>query len=127
GDDVQMAGFSATLMTVEPTAGDNYTSVMAALSITRDDDRYMLFPERRAFITPTQVTTETDILPLWTGNLYAVIGEGSGDGSWQVRLNWQPMIALIWVGGLLAAMGGLVALYGGRRQRANDRRQVVTA
>ncbi|MGB3721262.1 MAG: heme lyase CcmF/NrfE family subunit, partial [Pacificimonas sp.] len=109
GDDVQMAGFSATLMTVEPTAGDNYTSVMAALSITTGDDRYMLFPERRAFITPTQVTTETDILPLWTGNLSAVIGEGSGDGSWQVRLNWQPMIALLWIGGLLAAMGGLVA------------------
>ncbi len=123
GQSTDMAGFTAELLTVEPTAGENYTSIMAALSITRGDDSYMLFPERRAFITPTQVTTETDILPLWTGNLYAVIGEGSGDGSWQVRLNWQPLIALIWVGGLLAATGGLVALFGGVRQRAHDRVQ----
>jgi|TARA_R100000501_G_scaffold5804_1_gene12791 cytochrome c-type biogenesis protein CcmF len=122
GETANMAGFAVRMLNVEPTAGPNYTSVMGTLDVGRGTRTYMLMPERRAFITPMQVTTETDILPLWDGNLYAVLGEGSGDGRWQVRLNWQPMIALIWIGGIIAALGGVVAIYGGRVQRRRDRR-----
>ena len=116
GETVAVAGEIVTLRTVEPTAGPNYTSVMALLSA----GDHVLRPERRAFVNPMQVTTETDIWARPAGNLYAVIGEGDGSGRWQVRLHWQPLIALIWIGGLVAAAGGAIAA-GGRLGRARAR------
>ncbi len=72
-------------------------------------------------------TTETDILVTPTGNLYAVLGKGDGSGRWQVRLHWQPMIALIWIGGIVAALGGALAILGGRRRRVSQAREAAFA
>jgi cytochrome c biogenesis factor len=45
------------------------------------------------------------------------------DGRWQLRLWWKPFVTLIWYGGLLIALGGLLAMLGHRQQRsAPDRR-----
>ena len=120
------AGFSVRLDDVEPVAGPNYTAVRGDLTVTQGSDTWHLFPERRAFIRPMQVTTETDILPLWRGNLYAVLGDSLDGGRWQVRLHWQPMIALIWCGGILAGIGGLIATFAGRPRRRRERREATT-
>ena len=58
------------------------------------------------------------------GQLYAVIGRQDADGRWQVRLWWKPFVTLIWLGGVLIALGGLLALIGRQwRQRGVRRRQ----
>ena len=125
GETDRVAGFAVRLDGVEPVAGPNYTSVRGLISVLVDGRVMPLEPERRAFISPMQVTTETDILPLWTGNLYAVIGDNDAEGRWQVRLHWQPMIALIWIGGLIAAAGGLVGALAGGRRRRRERREAA--
>ncbi|MBV7256331.1 heme lyase CcmF/NrfE family subunit [Pacificimonas sp. WHA3] len=125
GEVARMADFKVRMDNVEPLAGPNYTSIMSTLSISRGGTEFVLRPERRAFVRPMQQTTETDIAPLWNGNLYAVLGEGNGDGRWQVRLNWQPLIALIWIGGIITALGGMLAIYGRAAQRREDRRQAL--
>jgi hypothetical protein len=48
----------------------------------------------------------------WNGQLYAVLGEQAEDGRWQLRLWWKPFVTMIWYGGLLIALGGLLALIG---------------
>ncbi|MEM8827073.1 MAG: cytochrome c-type biogenesis CcmF C-terminal domain-containing protein, partial [Pseudomonadota bacterium] len=129
GDSASVAGFTVRLTDIMPAAGANYTSIVATLDVSRDGKAWTLVPERRAFVAPMQATTETDILARWDGNLYAVIGADAGDGRWQIRLNWQPMIALIWIGGLLAALGGLLALARApapRRVPVNDQAPVAS-
>uniref|UniRef100_UPI0026084361 heme lyase CcmF/NrfE family subunit n=1 Tax=Sphingosinicella sp. TaxID=1917971 RepID=UPI0026084361 len=109
--------YTAQVDDITPAAGPNYTAIRAMLSVTGPDASMVLAPERRTFVSPGNETTETDIWPRLTGNLYAVLGPGDGSGRWQVRLVWQPMIALIWIGGMMAAFGGLIAMMQGRRRR----------
>ncbi|MBA4758340.1 heme lyase CcmF/NrfE family subunit [Sphingosinicella sp.] len=109
--------YTAQVDDITPAAGPNYTAIRAMLSVTGPDATTVLAPERRTFVSPGNETTETDIWPRLTGNLYAVLGPGDGSGRWQVRLVWQPMIALIWIGGMMAAFGGLIAMMQGRRRR----------
>ncbi|MPY71417.1 MAG: heme lyase NrfEFG subunit NrfE, partial [Alphaproteobacteria bacterium] len=44
------------------------------------------------------------------GDLYAVLGDAQGDGSWTVRLYFNPMVAWIWIGAVLMAAGGAISL-----------------
>ena len=71
-----------------------------------------LDPQSRFFSDPPTETNEAAIRTVWDGQLYTVIGHGEGDGRWQLRLWWKPMVTLIWFGGGLIALGGLLALIG---------------
>ena len=46
------------------------------------------------------------------GQLYVVLGKVNEDGRWQLRLWWKPWVTLIWFGGILIALGGILALVG---------------
>jgi cytochrome c-type biogenesis protein CcmF len=84
----------------------------------------VLKPQTRAFTDPPTETNEAAIHTGLDGQLYAVIGRQDTDGRWQVRLWWKPFVTLIWLGGVLIALGGLLALIGRQwRQRAVSRRQ----
>ncbi|RKS88828.1 heme lyase CcmF/NrfE family subunit [Sphingosinicella microcystinivorans] len=109
--------YTAQVDDITPAAGPNYTAIRAVISVSGPGATTVLMPERRTFVNPGNETTETDIWPRLTGNLYAVLGPGDGSGRWQVRLVWQPMIALIWIGGMMAAFGGLISMKQGRRRR----------
>ena len=63
-------------------------------------------------------TSEAAIATVWDGQLYVAIGEEDEQGRWQLRLWWKPFVTLIWLGGALVALGGLLALVGRlRRER----------
>lgn len=64
-------------------------------------------------------TTEAAIRTGWGGDLYAVIGDPTGDGAWSTRFYHKPMIHWIWMGALIMMLGGLVSL--------SDRRHRVGA
>jgi cytochrome c-type biogenesis protein CcmF len=82
-----------------------------------------LTPQARSFWAPPQETSESALLARWNGQLYTVIGgEAEGD-RWQLRLWWKPFVPLIWYGGVLIALGGLLALIG--RLRADLKRRSV--
>ena len=34
------------------------------------------------------------------------------DGRWQIRVWWKPFVTFIWYGGLLIALGGILAIAG---------------
>ena len=63
-------------------------------------------------------TSEAAIATVLDGQLYVALGETDPQGRWQLRLWWKPMVTLIWFGGALVALGGLLALLGRlRRER----------
>jgi cytochrome c-type biogenesis protein CcmF len=114
GDAIQTGDWRAELMDVRPVAGPNWTAVEATLDVRRNGEPVaVLKPQSRMFIAPGQETTEAGRAGWRTGELYSVIGKPDGTGKWQVHLWVKPMVRLIWWGGLLMALGGMLAL-GGR-------------
>ena len=124
--------WTITLKNVEPIAGPNWTALEATMEASYDGGKpKIIAPQARNFTSPPTVTSESALLTRWNGQLYAVLGEeadspdGSG-GRWQLRLWWKPFVPMIWYGGLLIGLGGLLSLIGRvardmKRSRAEDK------
>lgn len=121
GEVTQVGPWGVKLDTVEPVAGPNWTALEARLLVLYGADGKVsrMLPQSRSFWAPVQQTSESALLTRWNGQLYTVLGgeapavDGKdGDGRWQLRLWWKPFVPLIWVGGLLIALGGALALLG---------------
>ncbi len=117
GERVAVGPWQIRLQRVDPVAGPNWTALEATLAASYGGGSpTMLHPQARSFWTPPQQTSESALLTRWNGQLYAVLGEEASDASggerWQLRLWWKPFVPLIWYGGMLIALGGLLALIG---------------
>ena len=125
GDTLAVGPWSVTFAALDPIAGPNWTALQARLDASRGDTRLTLTPQARTFSDPPTQTNETAIATLWDGQLYTVLGNQNDDGRWQLRLWWKPFVTLIWFGGALIALGGLLALLG-RLWRSWRQRSVAT-
>ncbi len=121
GDTYELGPWLVEFRQVMPVAGPNWTALEAELRVSKGGGAIVLKPQSRFFPSPPTTTNEAAIDTSWNGQLYAVLGEQDGQGRWQLRLWWKPFVTLIWLGGILIALGGAVALIGRllreRRQR----------
>ncbi|QXT36913.1 heme lyase CcmF/NrfE family subunit [Sphingomonas sanguinis] len=98
---------------IYPNVGANWSALEARLTATRDGDGATLRPQQRFFTDPPTTTSESAIATRWDGQLYTVLGQqDAATGRWQLRLWWKPFVTLIWLGGALVALGGVLALVG---------------
>jgi cytochrome c-type biogenesis protein CcmF len=126
GGTEQVGDFAVTLQSVTPVAGPNWTAIEARLAVSEDGGAaVILSPQARNFWSPPQSTSESALLTKWDGQLYAVIGNQAEDGRWQIRVWWKPFVTFIWYGGLLIALGGVLAIAG--RVRVDVKRRRATA
>lgn len=122
----QLGDFAVTLDRVSPIAGPNWTAIEAQLAVRyQGGEPIILNPQARNFWSPPQSTSESALLTRWNGQLYAVIGNQAEDGRWQIRIWWKPFVTFIWYGGLLIALGGILAIAG--RVRVDVKRRKASA
>ncbi len=125
GDTAKVGPYSVKFVGIEPIAGPNWTALEATLEAQRGSGApFRLKPQARMFSSPPTETTEAAIATRLDGQLYLVLGKGDADGRWQLRLWWKPMVTLIWLGGGLVALVGILSLIGRmRRERDLSMRQ----
>ncbi|WP_030540603.1 heme lyase CcmF/NrfE family subunit [Sphingobium sp. DC-2] len=117
GDTVQAGDWKLRLLQISPIAGDNWTALQADMEAVRGGGRAVtLHPQSRFFASPATATTEAALLTRWNGQLYVVLGQEAEDGRWQLRIWWKPFVTLIWLGGVMIALGGALALVGRERR-----------
>jgi cytochrome c-type biogenesis protein CcmF len=105
--------YQVRLATIEPVLGPNWTALEAVLDANRGTSAPLnLRTQARAYTNPMTETSEAAISTQIDGQLYAVLGKPDDEGRWQIRLWWKPMVTLIWLGGVLIALGGALALVG---------------
>jgi cytochrome c-type biogenesis protein CcmF len=127
GETVQVGPFSAKLTDVHPMIGPNWSAIEARLTVRRGSGApFDLAPQQRFFSTPVTTTNEAAISTMIDGQLYTVLGQGDGQGRYQLRLWWKPFVTCIWFGGFMIAFGGLIALIGRvRRERRADEEEAA--
>ena len=111
GETVSLAGLEVGYVGATPFTGPNYTAERGRF-VVRQDGREIttLEPEKREFQPGRQVTSEVGLHQFATGDLYVVMGEGRSDGGRSVRIYFNPLASLIWLGALIMFIGGAVSL-----------------
>jgi len=115
GDTTQVGPWQITLANVSPVAGPNWTAMEGTLMASYQGAAPIkLTPQSRSFWAPEQTTAVSALATRWNGQLYTVLGEETsaqnGASRWQLRLWWKPFVPMIWLGGLLVALGGALSL-----------------
>jgi cytochrome c-type biogenesis protein CcmF len=132
GDRMSIAGYDIVFDGASPRRGPNYGETVGRISVSAGGRPLtVLEPAKRLYDAPKQPTTEAGILNAWTGDLYTVLGDETGDGGMAVRVYFNPLVRLIWIGCLIMSLGGLLSLsdrrlrVGAPRARASDKLQAA--
>ncbi|MBX9716337.1 MAG: hypothetical protein K2X42_07040, partial [Burkholderiaceae bacterium] len=83
----------------------------ASIGVTRDGRAVTtLWPERRIYNVTRMPMTEVAIDRRLSRDLYVALGEPVSPTAWSVRVHHKPLVNLIWLGCLLMAGGGFLAV-----------------
>jgi cytochrome c-type biogenesis protein CcmF len=122
---VELAGQLVTFTGVTEVVGPNYEAQQGIFILTDADGKnaYELRPEKRRYFAGGNVMTEAGIDPGFFSDTYLSLGEPLEGGAWAVRLHYKPLVRWVWLGALLMAMGGVVAVFD--KRYARQRRRVA--
>ena len=70
--------------------------------------------------------TEAGIRAGLDKDLFVALGDQLGNNTWSVRVQYKPLIRFIWLGALIMALGGLIAI-SDRRYRSTAREKAGDA
>ncbi len=118
GDSVSLNGVTYRFAALRRIEGPNYVAEQAEFIA---DGGVHLYPEKRHYAVREQVMTEAGIAAGFLRDLYIALGSRLPDGSWGVRIQDKPMVRWIWLGALMMAFGGVLAVMDPRYRRLNAR------
>jgi cytochrome c-type biogenesis protein CcmF len=99
--------------------GPNYIADRAHIALMNGDKvGTTLLPEHRFYPAEGQDMNDTAIHTTGLRDLYLALGDDRGGGRFALRAYVSPLAPLIWLGGLVMALGGMLSLWG--RLRAKD-------
>ncbi|GAA4759648.1 heme lyase CcmF/NrfE family subunit [Novosphingobium ginsenosidimutans] len=105
--------FQVTLSGVREKQGPNYQILEAVLTVRKGESApFEMTPQLHAFSQPQMTTNQAAIETYWNGQLYITLGEDFSGDKFLLRMWWKPFVTLIWIGGVLIALGGALALLG---------------
>jgi cytochrome c-type biogenesis protein CcmF len=119
GQSARAGAYEFVFQGVEPRKGPYYEAARGTLEVRRGDEMVtILHPEKRTYLVQRNPMTESDIDARLSRDLYVALGEDVGNNAWSVRVQYKPLVRLIWLGALIMACGGLVAISDRRYRRA---------
>jgi cytochrome c-type biogenesis protein CcmF len=128
GQSIDMAGYTFRFDGVRSVQGPNYRADQGTIVVMRDGKQVTtLNPEKRTYTVQTKPMTEAGINAGLMRDIYVSLGEGLGGGDWSLRLYYKPFVRWIWLGGLLIALGGLLAALDRRYRIGVHRHAIATA
>ena len=111
GETTTVGGYVFTMQGVREVKGPNYVAAQASIGVTRNGQPVTtLWPERRIYNVTRSPQTEVAIDRSLARDLYVALGEPVSPTAWSVRVHHKPLVNLIWVGCLLMAGGGMLAV-----------------
>ena len=117
GDEVKVGDRTYQFVSLRVVNGPNYVADQALFRV----GDVVLQPERRHYHARGTVTTEAAIRPGFTNDVLISLGEPVGEEAWGVRIQEKPLIRWVWLGALLIAIAGVIAILDVRYRRLRVR------
>ncbi len=111
GERFELRDYTFEFVSTRPVQGPNYRAIEAEVHVTRAGRTVeVLHPQKRVYNVQQTPMTEAGIEVDWNRDLFVAMGEDVGQGAWSLRLQYKPMVRFIWLGALVMALGGLIAV-----------------
>jgi len=122
GDTASVAGYRMRLIKIEDVRGPNYESSRATIDVSRDGKTIAtLTPDRRVYNVSRSPMTEVAIDRGLLRDVYVALGDPVSATAWSVRLHHKPFVNWIWIGCMLMALGGGLAVLDRRYRKVRAR------
>jgi cytochrome c-type biogenesis protein CcmF len=119
---ITIEGYQFIFKGVDSFKHQNYQGHKGNVEVYFDGDLIAnLRPEKRQYVTGMPMT-EAAIDPSLTRDIYIALGESLEGSAWSLRIYYKPLIRWIWLGGLLIALGALLAAFDKRYRLSSVRR-----
>tara|TARA_R110000851_G_scaffold47521_3_gene115379 strand:+ start:622 stop:2655 length:2034 start_codon:yes stop_codon:yes gene_type:complete len=125
GTTVEVAGYQFTMTELTERRGANFLADTSILQVQRGDSgsSFTMRPEKRLYLATGMPMTQVALRPGLFRDLYVAMGENLGDGSWAMRVQYKPFVRWLWLGALLMAFGGVLAVLDKRYRRTASTRE----
>ncbi|MBY6063587.1 heme lyase CcmF/NrfE family subunit [Pseudidiomarina sediminum] len=112
GESVVVEGYRFQFDVLSQQKGPNYLTDHAEFSVYRGERKIAdLVTEKRFYTVQRMSMTEVGLDAGFTRDLYVALGEPLADSDgWAVRIYVKPFVRWIWLGALLMALGGILAI-----------------
>jgi len=128
GQTYELAGYSFKMEGVGKVRGPNYMADQGRFTVTRNGKSVGTFhPQKRYYMAQSNPMTEAAIDDGLFRDLFIALGEPLGGQAWSVRLYHKPFLRWIWLGAVLMALGGLLAVTDRRYRQTIKVKRAVTA
>jgi cytochrome c-type biogenesis protein CcmF len=119
GDTAKLGDYTFVFDSLDEYRGPNFDSTRGHFHVSHDGDPVaVMHPEKRTYHASRQVMTEAAIDAGFWRDLYVALGEPlDKSNAWAVRIYFKPGIRWIWLGALIMALGGALALTDKRYRR----------
>jgi cytochrome c-type biogenesis protein CcmF len=111
GETIKLSGFDVTFDGVRDRPGPNYASSVAHLTVREGGEIVATVePARRIYSARQMDLAESGIATFGLSQLYAATAEARTDGATGLRLQYKPLVLLIWLGSVVMAFGATLSL-----------------
>ena len=126
GDRAMVGDYEIVFTDIGERRGPNFTAQYGSFNVYLDGELVTdLHPEKRQYPVGMSVMTEADIDAGLFRDIFVAIGERISDDAWAIRLQYKPLVRWLWLGSLVMAIGGFLAIADKRyRIRVRDEEAV---
>ncbi|MCO1334518.1 heme lyase CcmF/NrfE family subunit [Microbulbifer sp. OS29] len=129
GDSYQVAGYDFKFDGIRMAQGPNYRAFEGVLHVSKNGDSVAeLYPQKRNYLSGGNTMTEAAIDTGLFRDIYVALGEpldrSNPNGDWAMRLQYKAFVVWIWLGALLMALGGAIAVADKRYRKVKAARSV---
>lgn len=109
-ENLKIGDYKVRFLNVEDGNGPNYINSTGSFSLESAGRIIKLSAEKRFYPVEKSMTTEAGIYSKYFSHVYIILGEKINSDEWMVRIWFKPLVSLIWIGALIASLGGLISL-----------------
>ena len=112
GDTISLGGYAFTFEGADSHQGPNYIAYEGTVSIIDPEGESIgvLTPQKRVYQVRGMPMTEAGIDAGLFRDLFVALAEQLDNGAWSLRIYYKPFIRWIWLGCILMALGGFIAV-----------------